>query len=54
MIKKEVTTTATQYSDKCKKCGKVIKGSSKDHVEWNMGIHNLSQHGDGLKQGRKK
>jgi hypothetical protein len=45
MIKKEVTQTATQYSEKCKVCGKIILGTSEAHVEWNMGIHELSKHG---------
>jgi hypothetical protein len=45
MTKKEVTRVTTQYSKKCVVCGKIIKGDSESHVEWNMGIHELSKHG---------
>lgn len=36
---KKVTKNVVEYYDICKLCKKPIKGRSKKHVEYNMGLH---------------
>ena len=33
------------YVNKCKKCGRWIKGRSESHVNYNMKIHDQEKHG---------
>ncbi len=46
---KKITTTRTQYLDKCPICKKTITGGSEGHVNYNLKIHLDAKHNKNAK-----
>lgn len=50
MKKTTITRTIIQYSKKCGKCGKWIKGGSESQVLYNLKIHKIAKHSNNKKR----
>jgi hypothetical protein len=42
METKEETKVTRYYLEKCKKCGKEVKGTTKDQVRWLLNVHKMT------------